>query len=169
MRSAILLRMSSTHQIAQINIGRTVAPLDSPELSGFVNRLVEINALADRSPGFVWRLQTESGDATSLQPFDDPRIIVNMSVWETLEALHDYVYRTAHSEVLRQRKQWFEKFPGPYYALWWVPRGHIPTVEEGKERLAHLAAHGPSAEAFWFGTSFTEKAGMPAAISGNGF
>jgi hypothetical protein len=84
-----------------------------------------------------------------------------------LEALHDYVFRTAHSEVLRQRKQWFEKFPGPYYALWWVPQDHIPTVEEGKERLAHLAAHGPSVEAFWFGTPLSETADLPAANSGN--
>lgn len=152
--------MPKNHHIAQINIGRTVAPLDSPELAGFVGRLAEINALADRSPGFVWRFQTESGDATSLQPYEDPRIIINMTVWETLELLHDFVYRTAHIELLRQRKQWFEKFPGPYYALWWVPQGHIPTVEEGKQRLAHLAAYGPSPEAFWFGASFAE----PAAV-----
>ena len=156
--------MSTTHHIAQINVGRPVAPLDSPQLAGFVNRLAEINALADRSPGFVWRLQTEAGDATSLQPFDDPRIIVNMSVWETLEALHNYVYRTAHSELLRQRKQWFEKFSGPYYALWWVPKGHIPTVDEAKERLAQLAAHGPSIEAFWFGTSFAQDGAASARV-----
>ena len=159
----MLVRMLNTHQIAQINIGRTVAPLTDPRLAGFVERLAEINALADRSPGFVWRLQTEAGDATSLTPFDDPRIIVNMSVWEDFASLHDYVYRSAHNQVLRQRKQWFEKFPGPYYALWWIPRGHIPTIEEAKQRLTHLTNHGPSPEAFWFGTSFTDPPALPTA------
>lgn len=153
--------MLNTHHIAQINIGRTVAPLDDPQLAGFVERLAEINALADRSPGFVWRLQTEAGDATSLTPFDDPRIIINMSVWETLEALHDYVYRSTHNQLLRQRKQWFENFPGPYYALWWIPRGHIPTIQEAKDRLAHLTQNGPTPEAFWFGTPFTEPPSSP--------
>lgn len=141
--------MADVH-IAQINVGRTIAPLDDVRLAGFVAQLAEINALADRSPGFVWRLQSETGDATSVRAYDDPRIIVNMTVWENLETLHAYVYRSAHVGVLRDRKRWFEKWPGPYYALWWVPRGHIPTVEEGKQRLAYLAEHGPSEHAFWF-------------------
>jgi hypothetical protein len=140
--------------IAQINIGRTVAPLDDPRLAGFVAQLDAINAVADASPGFVWRLQTESGDATALRVFDDPLIIVNMSVWESLEALHAYVYRSAHARVLRERMRWFDKLSGPYYAIWWVPEGHVPTVEEGKARLAHLEQHGPSEHAFWFGTQF---------------
>jgi hypothetical protein len=142
--------MSDRH-VAQINLARAIAPLDDPRLAGFVAQLAEINALADRSPGFVWRLQTPAGDATSLRAYDDPRIIVNMSVWESVEALHDYVYRSAHVGVLRDRKRWFDKWSGPYYALWWLPRGQLPTVEEGKQRLAHLAEHGPSEHAFWFG------------------
>src|SRR5262245_19377843 len=99
--------MSDLH-IAQINVARTVAPLDDPQLQGFVSQLAEIKALADRSPGFVWRLQSESGDATSVRAYDDPLIFVNMSVWESLEKLHAYVYRSAHVGVLRDRKRWFE-------------------------------------------------------------
>lgn len=147
--------MASDWQLAQMNIGRTVAPLSDARLFGFVSQLAAINALADGSPGFVWRLQGDNGNATAI-PVDanDPLMIVNMSVWESLEALHDFVYRSAHLDLLRDRKQWFEKLSGPYYALWWVPRGHIPSVAEGLERIAHLGAHGPSEYAFWFGARF---------------
>jgi hypothetical protein len=145
--------MTSFH-IAQVNIARMLAPLDDPLLAGFVARLDEINALADGSPGFVWRLQTPAGNATYLRPYEDDRILFNLSVWETIEHLHQYVYRTAHSELIRQRKDWFEKFAGAYAALWWVPAGHIPGVEEAKTRLAHLEAHGPSPTAFTFTTRF---------------
>jgi len=138
--------------IAQVNIGRIKASLDDPVMAGFVGRLAEINALADCSPGFVWRLQTSEGNATYVRPYDDDRILVNMSVWETVEALKHYVYRTAHAELLRQRHDWFEKFVGAYAALWWVPIGHIPSVEEAKERLAYLDSHGPTQFAFTFNT-----------------
>ena len=151
--------MDRSSQIAQINIGRMVAALNDPRLAGFVSQLDAINALADRSPGFVWRLQTEGGNATSLVVnANDPLLIINMSVWENLETLHDYVYRSAHLQLVRDRKQWFQKMAGPYYALWWVPRGHIPTVEEGMQRLAHLEAHGATEHAFWFGSPFTTAA-----------
>ena len=140
--------MTSDVQLAQVNIGRLKAPLEDPLVAGFVARLDEINALADRSPGFVWRLQTAAGNATYLRPFDDDRILFNMSVWESIEALQDYVYRSAHVEVLRQRHDWFEKFEGAYLALWWVPAGHIPSIDEAKKRLAHLDATGPSPFAF---------------------
>ncbi|HEV8658227.1 MAG TPA: DUF3291 domain-containing protein [Thermoanaerobaculia bacterium] len=136
--------------IAQVNIGRMKAPLDSPVMAGFVARLDEINALADRSDGFVWRLQTEAGNATYLRPYDDDRILFNMSVWESVEALKDYVYRTAHAELLRDRNQWFEEFEAAYLALWWVPAGHTPSIDEAKKRLAYLEAHGPSQFAFTF-------------------
>jgi hypothetical protein len=136
--------------IAQVNIGRIKAPLDSEIMAGFVSRLDEINALADRSEGFVWRLQTEAGNATYLRPYDDDRILVNMSVWESVEALKAYVYRTAHAELLRDRSQWFEKFETAYMALWWVPAGHTPSIDEAKKRLAHLEANGPSQFAFTF-------------------
>src|SRR5262252_9388070 len=126
------------------------APLDDPIMAGFVARLDEINALADRSPGFVWRLQTDAGNATYLRPYDDDRILVNMSVWETLEDLRHYVYHTAHAELLRQRHAWFEKFAGAFAALWWVPAGHIPGMDEAKKRLAYLDRHGPTQFAFTF-------------------
>src|SRR5262245_47864109 len=138
------------YHIAQLNIGRIVAPLDSPQLAGFVNRLDEINALADRAPGFVWRFQTEAGDATALRPYDDDRILVNFSVWESAEALHQLVYRTAHVEVMRQRRQWFEVMTEAYLVLWWVPEGHRPTIGEAIARLERLRMRGSSPEAFTF-------------------
>lgn len=138
------------YHIAQVNIGRMKGPLDGPVMAGFVARLDEINALADRSPGFVWRLQTSEGNATYLRPYADDRILLNMSVWETIEALKLYVYRTAHAELLRERHAWFENFAGAYTALWWVPAGHIPSIDEATTRLAHLDAHGPTQLAFTF-------------------
>ena len=137
-------------QLAQVNIARMKAPLESPVMVSFVARLEEINKLADASPGFVWRLQTEAGNATYLRPYDDDRILFNMSVWETIEALKDYVYRTAHAELLRDRRNWFEHFSGSQLALWWVPAGHVPSVDEAKKRLAYLEEHGPSQFAFTF-------------------
>lgn len=139
------------YHIAQINIGRVKAPLEDPVMAGFVSRLDEINALADRSPGFVWRLQTSEGNATYFRPYEhDDRILLNMSVWESVEALQHYVYNTMHAELLRQRRDWFEKFAGVYVALWWVPAGHIPGIDEAKKRLAHLETHGPTEFAFTF-------------------
>ena len=109
--------MQGQFHIAQVNIGRVHAPLDDPMLAGFVARLADINALADVTPGFVWRLQTDAGDATAFRPYDDDRILVNLSVWEGPEQLRAFVYRSAHVEVMRQRKSWFERFDGMYYAL----------------------------------------------------
>jgi len=141
--------------IAQVNMGRIKAPLDDPTMAGFVRRLDEVNALADSSPGFVWRLQTSEGNATYFRPYpEDDRILLNMSVWETVESLRNYVYRTIHAELLKQREQWFEKFAGPYLALWWVPAGHLPGVDEAKKRIAHLDKHGPTQFAFTFKNVF---------------
>ena len=148
--------MPNVH-LAQINIGRLKAPIDHPSIAGFVARLADINALADRTPGFVWRLQTEEGNATSLRPFDDDRIALNMSVWESLEALRAYVYSSAHAEVMRQRRDWFEKFESVYLALWWIPAGHIPSIDEAKARLASLAEKGPTPFAFTFKTAFSPE------------
>src|SRR5450432_669841 len=136
--------------IAQVNIGRILAPLDDPQMSGFVERLDEINALADGAPGFVWRLKGDDNNATALRPYDDDRILVNMSVWETLDHLREYVYRSQHRELIRQRKDWFARFDGVFVALWWVAADHIPTVDEAKDRLEHLQAHDESAYAFTF-------------------
>jgi hypothetical protein len=150
--------MTLARHIAQVNIARMHAPLDDPIMAGFVARLAEINALADRSPGFVWRLQTGAGDATYLRPYDDDRILFNLSVWETIEHLKEYVYKTAHGEVMRQRRQWFEKFGGMYMALWWVNAGHIPTVAEAKQRLEYLQENGETAYAFTFKRTFPATA-----------
>ncbi|HUR79744.1 MAG TPA: DUF3291 domain-containing protein [Thermoanaerobaculia bacterium] len=138
--------------IAQVNIGRVKAPLDDAVMAAFVARLDEINQLADDAPGFVWRLKSEQGPSSYLRPYDDERILVNMSVWTSIDALKEYVYKTAHAEVLRQRREWFEHFDGAYLAMWWVPEGHVPTVEEAKSRLEHLEAHGPTPFAFTFKT-----------------
>jgi hypothetical protein len=140
--------------IAQVNIGRIRAELNDPIMAGFVGRLEEINALADSSPGFVWRLQTNEGNATYLRPFADERTLLNMSVWETVEALRQYVFQTAHRELLRQRHAWFERFSGTYTALWWVPIGHIPGIDEAKRRIAHLDASGASQFAFNFNSIY---------------
>ena len=140
--------------IAQVNIGRLVAPLDSAQLQGFVTQLDPVNAVADAAPGFIWRLQTEDGNATALRAFEadadgaDGGILINMSVWETVEALAAYVYGDAHRAVLRRRREWFERMKDAYTALWWIPRGHIPTIAEAEERVSHLRAHGPTAYAF---------------------
>jgi hypothetical protein len=144
------------YHLAQINIARMLAPIDDPIMADFVAQLAPVNALGDSSPGFVWRLQTESGDATSIQVYDDNMIIINLTVWENVEALREFVYKGAHHGVLRDRKRWFEKFDGPYYALWWIPAGHIPTPEEGKERLDFLRQHGDSAYAFSFQHPFPQ-------------
>lgn len=140
--------------LAQINVARMIAPITDPVMVSFVARLAEINALADRSPGFIWRLQTPEGNATYIRPYRDDRILVNMSVWESIEQLKDYTYRTAHAELLRDRKTWFERFSGPQTAMWWVPLGHIPDLEEAKERLASLTERGPTPYAFTFSNVF---------------
>ena len=148
--------------LAQVNIGRLRAPVEDAMMEGFRSQLDAINALADRSPGFVWRLQTEEGNATSIRPFEDELMAINMSVWESLEALQQFVYRSAHVGLLRDRKQWFDPIEGPILALWWIPAEHIPTVSEAKERLEHLKDRGPTAFAFTFRTPFAapdEQAG----------
>ena len=144
------------YYLAQVNIGRILAPLDDPIMAGFVARLDEVNALADRSPGFIWRLQTPEGNATALRPYEDESILLNMSVWASLTEYADYVYASGslHREVMKQRRNWFQRFDGPYTALWWVPQGHIPTVEEAKERLEYLRTHGETAYAFSIKNSF---------------
>ena len=151
-----------THHIAQLNVGRLLEPLDSRRLAGFVAALDPINALADSSPGFVWRLQDEAGDATSFRPFDDEMILVNMSVWESLDALAAFVYRGAHTDVLRRRREWFEHLKEAYTALWWVPAGELPTVAEARIRLEHLRRRGPSDFAFGFKRPFPPPGGKAA-------
>ena len=154
------------YQLAQLNIGTIRGPIDSEIMAGFVARLDEINALADGTPGFVWRLQTEEGNATALRPFGDDRILVNMSVWESIDALHQYVYRSTHSELLRQRREWFTTMTTPILVLWWIDAGHIPDVEEAKQKLEYLEKHGPTPLAFTFKQRFTVDE-MVASIETN--
>jgi Domain of unknown function (DUF3291) len=139
-----------TTHLAQINVARLLAPIDDPRTAEFVSALEPINALAERAPGFVWRLQTQDGDATAIRAFDDELMIVNMSVWTSLKALADYAYRSGHVAYLRRRKEWFEGRVEAHQALWWVETGHHPNIAEGLERLAHIRAHGPGPEAFTF-------------------
>ena len=136
--------------LAQINVAHCRAPLDSPVMKGFVDLLDSINALAEASPGFKWRLKSSAGNATDIKAYDDPRIIVNMSVWESVETLRDYVYRSGHVDAFRRRKDWFDDSLDPRLALWWVPAGATPTAEEGKRRLECLARLGSTNEAFTF-------------------
>ncbi|MFN0156393.1 MAG: GNAT family N-acetyltransferase [Gaiella sp.] len=136
--------------VAQINIARLRAPLDDPLVAEFAENLKRINALADAAAGFVWRLQTGDGDATSIRAFPDPLTLVNMSVWESVEALRAYVYRTQHRDFVKRRAMWFEDGSSEL-ALWWVPPDHVPTVEEGRRRLGFLATHGASPVVFRFG------------------
>ena len=134
-----------------------LAPIDDPIMTDFVAQLPSINALAEETPCFVWRLQSEGGDATSIKVYDDDMVIINMTVWESVEALREYIYKSAHSAVMRDRRRWFEKLDGPYYALWWIPAGHLPDPQEGKERLEYLRKHGDSAHAFSFKNVFASS------------
>ncbi|POX41180.1 DUF3291 domain-containing protein [Streptomyces sp. Ru73] len=144
--------------LAQVNIARLKAPLDSPELKDFVDGLEPVNALADAADGFVWRLQSEGGDATDIAVFGDEWLIVNMSVWRDVPALTAFMYTGLHREFLARRREWFEKVDEAMTALWWVPSGHEPTVAEAEERLLHLREHGPTPHAFSLRTTF------PAAL-----
>lgn len=139
-------------QLAQVNIGRILAPLSSPRLAGFVEHLPEINALADRAPGFVWRMVDDGGaDSTSLRPEeDDDMLLINCSVWESVEALREYTYGSEHLKVLARRREWFERLADFHHALWWVPAGHRPSVREAMDRVALLREVGEGPEAFTF-------------------
>jgi Domain of unknown function (DUF3291) len=141
--------------LAQVNIGILRASLDTPEMAEFKNGLEVINALAESSEGFIWRLVDEDGaDATTLRPFGDDRLI-NMSLWRSIEALRGFVYKSNHRNFLAKRMQWFAPMQTSFMALWWVPAGHIPTLDEAKLKLELLEAHGPTQDAFTFAKSFT--------------
>lgn len=143
-----------SYQLAQVNVAKMRAPLDDTRMADFVAALDPINTLAEQSPGFAWRLKDDGGNATAIRVFDDEMLLVNMSVWDSLEALQDFVYRSAHAKIMRKRRTWFDKVAVAYLALWWVPRGHQPTVAEAEQRLTWLRSRGPSDEAFSFGQPF---------------
>jgi len=135
--------------LAQLNIGRLRYETSDSRMADFVDNLARVNTIADRTEGFVWRLQDASGNATDYRPYpDDPRMAINMSVWATVEAFETYVWQTVHKRFYGRRHEWFEKLDGPYFVMWWVPVGHTPTVREAIERLEHLRRHGPSDHAF---------------------
>lgn len=139
--------------LAQVNIGRLLAPVDSPQLAEFMAALDPVNALADAAPGFLWRLQTDEGNATAVQAFEwdvagSAGVIMNMSVWESVDALAAFVYSAEHLAVLRRRRQWFQRMTEAYTALWWVGRGTTPSTGDAEERIRHLRAHGPTPHAF---------------------
>ncbi|MDX6741418.1 DUF3291 domain-containing protein [Actinocorallia sp. A-T 12471] len=151
-------------QLAVVNVARALAPTDSPVLAEFMAGLEPVNALADRSPGFVWRLvDDDGGDATSLRPYDDDRVLINLATWTSVDALFDFTYRTVHLEFVRRRREWFEHLGEPVVALWWVPDGHRPTPAEAVSRLEILRAHGPSPEAFTFRDRYPAPALDPTA------
>ena len=153
----------SGYQLAQINVGRFIHHRDDPANADFMNALDGVNAIAEASPGFIWRLVGDGNDATDLVPDEsDPQLLVNMSVWRDVEALGAFVYRQSdHLSYMRRRKEWFEKMD-VFQALWWVPVGHIPSVAEGMERLGLLTTNGPTAAAFTFRQPFAAPDGMPA-------
>jgi len=158
----------SAYELAQLNTGFILGPIDSPVMAEFVANLARINALAEASPGFVWRLQTEAGDATGLRPFEDPNQLLNMSVWRDADSLRRFVYRSAHAEILRRRREWFEVVKEPIMVLWWVPRGHRPGIEEAVARLELLRTRGPTPEAFTFRQTFPPP-DAPATEQPGGF
>jgi hypothetical protein len=158
----------SAYELAQLNIGIIKGPIDSPIMAEFVANLARINALAEASPGFVWRLQTDAGDATAIRPFDNPNQLVNMSVWRDADSLRRFVYRSAHADILKRRREWFERMSEAIMVLWWVPRGHRPSLEEAIERLELLRARGATPEAFTFRQTFPPP-DAPATEEPGGF
>lgn len=145
--------MTAWH-IAQMNVATALFPLDDPRIAEFMGLLDEVNALAEQSPGFVWRLKSDTGNATDIKAADDPKFIVNMSVWRSVEALFDFVYKSSHRLVMAKRREWFARPAGSYQVLWWVSAGEVPSAEEGLARLRHLDQHGSTPHAFTFKQKF---------------
>jgi hypothetical protein len=160
-------------ELAQVNIGRLKAPVDDPALAGFMAALDPLNAVAEASPGFVWRLQTEDGNATAIQAFGwdaagSAGVIVNMSVWAGVGELAAYVYGEMHKQIMRRRREWFQLMREAYTTCWWVPAGHRPSTGEAEERIRHLRAHGPTRHAFTLQASFPPPAGEGSGTAGAG-
>ncbi|WP_116997411.1 DUF3291 domain-containing protein [Desertimonas flava] len=156
----------STWHLAQVNIGRLRAPIDHPDIAEFKAALDTINALAESSPGFVWRLQDDAGNATGIEVDpEDELLIPNMSVWESVEALSEFVYRSDHTPFLRRRREWFQRFGSTFMALWWVPAGHLPTLDEAQQRLDLLERNGPTAEAFTFRHRFPQPSSPASTVA----
>ena len=152
----------SRYHLAQFNVARALAPLSDQVMAGFVSQLDAINTVAEQSPGFVWRLKAEDGSSSSyIREYEDERILINMSVWESLEALQQFVYRSGHGVAFQDRRKWFEPFASPTIALWWVPAGVHPSIAEGREHLEWLTKNGPTQQAFTFKQSFPPPSESP--------
>lgn len=149
-------------QLAQLNIAQAKYPLDAPEIKDFVDNLDMVNAIAEQSDGFRWRLIDESGDATSIEAFDNPNILVNMSVWSSIDALKNFMFRTHHRDFMRRKGEWFEPIALDSYVLWWIEDNHIPTIEEAKERLEYLRKNSDSPYAFTFKSNFSAQEALYA-------
>ena len=144
--------------LAQLNIAEAIASMDSPQMADFVNNIERINSLAESKPGYIWRLTDEGSDNSySMKLFDSEFIVTNMSVWKDKESLFDFVYNTAHAEIFKRRKEWFTKMPEMHMVLWYINEGHIPDIEEAKERLQYLRKHGESAYAFTFKSLYRDE------------
>ncbi|MEU5973230.1 DUF3291 domain-containing protein [Streptomyces sp. NPDC047315] len=156
----------TSYELAQVNIARLKFPLDSPELKYFVDNLDPVNAVAEASDGFVWRLKDETGDATDIRIFDDEWIVVNMSVWRDKDALTTFMYQGTHRELLARRHEWFERVREAMSTLWWIPAGHRPTVAEAENRLRLLRTEGPTERAFTLNRAFPAPETAPRADSG---
>ena len=142
------------YHLCHLNIGKAKAPLFDPLMAGFLAKLEEINNLAYQSPGFVWHLQIDIYNPNDLALYGEPGMLFNLSVWESMEALHGYTYRSQHAQVMKSRREWFDEMEGPNYALWWLPAGELPNLQDGKKRIAQLAAQGATAQAFTFKNPF---------------
>jgi hypothetical protein len=154
------------YHLAQYNIARLVAPLDDPRIADFVANLDRVNRLGDCAPGFVWRHQTEEGNSTAVRVRGDPLILVNFSVWEDAESLFEFTYRSGHAEMYRRRREWFEPPSEAHLVLWWIPAGHVPTVDEAEDRLDYLRARGPTPRAFTFKQRFCPPSSLLRRDSG---
>jgi len=139
--------MNQSH-IAQLNIGRFLYPTDDARMAGFMDNLDRVNAIAERSEGFVWRLKDETNNATAIRPFPDPNMAVNLSVWSSVEALEKFVWNTVHSRFYNAKAAWFEKMTKPHFVMWSIGAGHTPSLDEARDRLEHLTRHGDSEQAF---------------------
>jgi Domain of unknown function (DUF3291) len=149
-REKVNLLHQQNYYLAQINVALMKAPIEAPIMAEFAAALNEVNAIAEQSPGFVWRLKTSSGNATDIQAYSDPKMLINLSVWRSVEQLKAYVYKSLHVEFFVRRRQWFEKLQGEHFAMWWILAEHLPTIEEGKAKLEYLSLHGDSPECFTF-------------------
>lgn len=159
------MNAAAAYELAQVNISRLKFPLNSPELKDFVDNLDPVNASAEAADGYVWRLQSEGGDATDIKVFGDDWLIINLTVWRDPNALTAFMYQGGHREMLSRRREWFEKVAEAMTALWWVPAGHRPTVAEAEARLLHLRANGPTPYAFTLRTSFPAQGAEPVPFA----